>query len=268
MDRFRLKNCIILILVLMDLFLLSSLLSREGSRHSAQHSAAEQLAHLFASDGIELDPGIISNQTPPTGYTLSRSDEWEQRAAATLLGGDFSRSDQGGGISTYSSNRGAAMFRSTGVFDAAGTLALNGVKFAQEFCETFGYTEPVFQLNEADTGSAVVTRVYDEYPVFNSTITFSLSNGILTGVSGTLLPDTASETHSDVQPLSASAALTAFQKHRRETQAVVSSISDIYLCYELQSSASIPMALSPSWCIATDTALYYVNCILGTVTSP
>lgn len=267
MDRYRLKNCIILILVLMDLFLLFSLLSREGSRHTAQHTAAEQMASLFAADGITLDPDSISDQTPPTGLTLSRSDEWERQAAAALLGNQLSRSDQGGGIYTYSSTRGAAMFRSTGGFDAAGTLASNGVSFCRDFCETFGYQEPEFLLDGTNSGTVTVTRLYDDYPVFNGSITFSITEGVLTGVSGTLLPDTYEETISDVHPLSASAALTAFQKLRRETQAVVSSVSDVYLCYELQSTASVPMALIPSWCIVTDTALYYVNCITGTVTS-
>jgi len=267
MDRYRLKNCIIMILVLMNLFLLGSLISREGARHTTQRTAAEQLSALFAADGITLDTGVISDKIPPAARTLSRDNELERRAAVALLGNDLSRSEQGGGISTYSSTRGAAMFRSNGAFDAAGTLASNGVSFCREFCEDFGYEEPEFQLDDDGSGTATVTRLYNDFPIFNCSVTFSIANGILTGVSGTLLPETYAESTSDTQPLSAAAALTAFQKLRRETQAAVSSISDMYLCFELQSSAATPMSLAPAWCIMTDTAEYYVNCITGTVSS-
>ena len=100
MDRRRLKNCIILILVLMNLFLAVSLLSRAGTLHTVQRTAAEQQASLFAADGITLDPELISDQTPPFAQALSRDSEQESRAAASLLGSQFSYSDQGGGIYT------------------------------------------------------------------------------------------------------------------------------------------------------------------------
>lgn len=267
MDRYRLKNCIILILVLANLFLLASLFSREENRHSVQRTAAEQQVALFAADGITLDPDLISAQVPPAGHILSRDDELEHRAASTLLGSPLSSSDQGGGIYSYSSPRGAAMFRSTGAFEAAGTLASDGIDFCRSFCKDFGYEEPVFQLDAEGSGVTTVSRIYEEYPVFNCTVTFFLQQGVLTSVSGTLLPETHTESTSETAPLSASAALTAFQTLRRETQAVVSSVNDLYLCFELQSSASAPMSLVPAWCIVTDTTNYYVNCSTGAVTS-
>ena len=45
----------------------------------------------------------------------------------------------------------------------------------------------------------------------------------------------------------------------------MSSVSKVYLCYELQSSTANPMLLTPSWCIVTDTANFYVNCLTGAV---
>ncbi len=268
MDRFRLKNCIILILVLMNLFLLTSLVTQESANYTARRASVEQLVALFAADGITLAPDTISTQTPPAGRTLKRSDELERQAAAALLGTDLSRSEQGGGISTYSSSRGAAIFRSTGSFEAAGTLASNGLDFCRSFCKEFGYEAPVFQLDESRSGIATVKRIYDKYPIFNCTVSFSLSEGVLTGVSGVLLPVTFTETTSETPPLSAAAALTAFQKLRRDTQAVVSAVTEMSLCFELQSTAAAPMALVPSWRITADTATYYVNCTTGAVTVP
>ena len=47
--------------------------------------------------------------------------------------------------------------------------------------------------------------------------------------------------------------------------AVVTEVTDLYLCYELQSTTATPMALVPAWCIATDTQNYYVNSYTGNV---
>ncbi len=268
MDRYRLKNIIILILVLVNLFLVGSLAIRETSRRSARRTAAEQLVALFAADGIALDPAAVSGETPPAARTLLRDAELERQAAAALLGNHLSRSDQGGGITTYSSSQGAALFRASGSFDASGTLAkTDAVDFCRAFCKEFRYEEPVFRMDGAGSGTATVTRLYDGFPVFNCTVTFTIENGVLTAVNGTLLPETDAETDPEAQPLSAAAALTAFQQMRRETGAVVSSVTGMDRCFELQSSPAVAMSLVPSWRIVTNTKEYYVNCQTGAVTS-
>ena len=49
--------------------------------------------------------------------------------------------------------------------------------------------------------------------------------------------------------------------------AVVTAVTDIYLCYELQSTAASPMSLVPAWCVVTDTENYYVNSSTGAVSA-
>ena len=268
MDRYRLKNIIILILSLMNVFLLASLAIREGARQSAKETAVEQLVSLFAADGITLDPDVISDETPPASRSLTRSTDLERRAAAMLLGAALSSSDQGGGISSYTSDRGAAQFRSGGSFDASGNLCQSdSTDFCREFCREFGYSKPVFQLDANATGTGSAVFLSDGLSVYNCTLTFTITEGILTSVSGTLLPQAYTELASEVEPLSASAALTSFQKVRRETSTVVSSITGLELCLEYQSSSSASMSLVPAWCIVTNTGEYYVNCSTGAVTS-
>lgn len=67
-------------------------------------------------------------------------------------------------------------------------------------------------------------------------------------------------------PLSALDALNAFLG-TVQSGAVVTAVTDLYLCYELQSTTATPMALVPAWCVSTDTADYYVNCYTGAVSS-
>lgn len=266
MDRRRLKNIIILILFLVNVFLLGSLAYRSTAARASHDRAVEQLVELFAADGVALAPEALSSETPPAGCVLTRDTSWERSAAAYLLGGNLLHSERGG-VYTYAGSNGAALFRENGGFEAAGTLApSDGERFCQRFCREFHYGALSVQLDADASGTVTALREYNGLVVSNCAVTFTLEEGAVVAAKGTLLPETASET-AGTEPLSAQAALTAFQSMRRETGAVASSITEMYLCYELQSSTAAPMSLVPAWCIVTDTVDYYVNCITGAVGS-
>ena len=97
-------------------------------------------------------------------------------------------------------------------------------------------------------------------------MTFTVERGVLTAVSGTLLPKTGTSVSEEAEPLSAAGALLAFQRMRRESAAVVSTVTDIQPCYELQTSGTT-MSLAPAWRVVTDTEDYYVNAYTGAVTA-
>lgn len=268
MARSRLKNVIILILVLLNLFLLAALFMRKSAENQSRQLARDQLVALFAADNIQIDPALISYQTPPSGKYLVRDTAREQEAAAFFLGESLTYADQGGDIYTYTGSNGAGMFRATGSFDIVGTLGApnqDAQELCRQFCKTFSYGTPEFRLDEQGNGTASAPAKFDDLTVFNCEITFTFHDGALTMVSGTLLPASYTESVSKADLLSSSAALTTFQQFRRENGSVVSSVSDLYLSYELQSSPTAAMMLVPSWCIDTDTVQYYVNCITGSV---
>lgn len=270
MDRCLLKNIIIIILTLANLFLLGSLGLRQTAALSARERTEEQLVSLFAADGIDLDQDLISWRTPPASLSLTRDPVREREAAVFLLGESTVLSSEDGGASRYTAPRGAAQFRPNGGFDAAGSLSgeTGGLELCRSFCRRFSYGEPVFTLDEEGSGSGSAAFHLGKLPVYNCTVTFTLDRGSLLTVSGTLLPLEGTAVEEDRTPLSASAALTAFQQVRRESYAVVSAVTDLSLCYELQSAAASSTAsLLPAWRITTDTGEYYVNCITGAVTT-
>ena len=53
---------------------------------------------------------------------------------------------------------------------------------------------------------------------------------------------------------------------RRESAAVASTVTEVRLCYELQ-TAGASLSLAPAWRIVTDAGDYYVNCFTGAVTA-
>lgn len=266
MDRSRLKNIIILILFLVNVFLLGSMAYRGTASRAAHDRAVEQLVELFAADGVTLEPGAVSSETPPAACVLTRDTALERSAAAYLLGGKLSHSERGGAYG-YAGSNGAALFRENGGFEAAGTLAASdGEEFCRRFCREFRYGALSAQLDGNGSGTMTALREYGGLVVSNCAVTFTLEEGAVVAAKGTLLPEASAEA-GGADLLSAQAALTAFQSMRRETGAVVSSITEMYLCYELQSSTAAPMSLAPAWCIVTDTVNYYVNCVTGAIGS-
>ena len=179
MESFRLKNIIILILALMNLCLLGLLGVRLTTGYSAQAEARQQMVQLFAAEGVSLDDGIIPGATPPAGLTLSRDPDEDEKLAGFLLGDELVMSDGGGGVTTYQSENGSAVFRSDGTFDVV--IEQSGETadaLCRAFCRAFHYEALAFSLDGED-GSASAVQTYDGAPVVNCTVSFSISGGLV-----------------------------------------------------------------------------------------
>ena len=85
MDRYLLKNIIIIILVLVNGFLLGSLAGRRTESLRIERETEDQLVALFAADGMELNAEVLSQDDPPASLSLSRDLEREQSAAEFFL---------------------------------------------------------------------------------------------------------------------------------------------------------------------------------------
>lgn len=266
MERSRLKNIIILILALVNIFLLSSLFIRTSQTRAARTRALDELTQLFQSDGVALDASNVPEDLPPSERTVARSIDIEADIAALLLGDDCSVSNEGGGIYTYFSDSAQAFFRANGSFDITGRLSSGDdpERLCETFCSTYGYRDLSTDFSDGG-GTATAIQYYNGYPVANASVTFIEQDGYLISVSGVHIPG-SDYTQTSAPSLSAITALTRFLEVRRETGAVVSVITDVYLCYQLQSTNAAPMALTPAWCIETDTVNYYVNCSSNEVT--
>lgn len=144
----------------------------------ARRTQQQELVSLFAADGMTLDPALIPTDTAVSTYALIRDETAERKAATFLLGDNLERTTQGGGIYTYTSQQGAAAFRDTGSFDAAGSLSQeNAEAFCRDFCKAFSYDTPIFTLDETGSGTATAVRLWNGTPVFNAAVTFTIDQG-------------------------------------------------------------------------------------------
>ena len=85
MQSSRLKNIIILILLLTNLSLAAVVVSRQADHQEGLEQVRQQLVTLFAAENVELDEDLISSETPPLSRTLTRDTQQEDDLAAFLL---------------------------------------------------------------------------------------------------------------------------------------------------------------------------------------
>lgn len=265
MESTRLKNIVIWILVLVNVFLLISLALRKSAEIRAWQCASVELTELFAADGIALDASLIPNLTPPPAKQLTRSTEMERALTSYLLEGDLIKADEGGGIFSYQNKNGFGRFHSSGKFEITGQMGdADGEAFCRKFCSTYGYRDFHFTSEQHNTATAV--QYSDNLPSINCTATFLLQKGRLVSVSGTRASNTYVITDGGSENRTAHTALTLFLKARRDSGTVVSAITSIDVCYELERGQTADMNLVPVWRIGTDTVNFYVNCHTGAVT--
>lgn len=262
METYRLKNIIILILVLLNLFLLGLLLNfRYQQRHTSQ-ALEQQLVRLYENHGISLPEKLDADAPSLTPMSVSRSLSDEADIAAyLLLEEDASVEDQGGGIYTYTGEMGTVQFRSSGAFDYAPVSQniADPQAFFDGFLEAFGY-RALSSSYGANSGTFSAVRQVEGYDVYNCTVSFRFSGQQLVSVAGSWV--STAETAALPQPsYTAADALSQFLEYRSESGVVCNSVISVQPAYALQSPTPSTLQLSAKWQVVTDTYSYYVDCV-------
>ena len=269
MNTARLKNIVIIILLLANAFLLVLLFSRRAEEHAAHERAIAQLTALFTADGIALDSTLLDG-LPVSVLSVqpSRDLAAEQSFAEGILGSATSV-DSGGGIYRYYSsdglNSGSCLIRSGGALEAGVSRAVDDPEeFCTELCAPLGYR--TFEvLRDGSRTVVTATRAVDGLDVYNAPLTFTFSDGTLTMVVGTYLPP-IDESECGETALDAVTALVRFLDYRNASGAVCTGITQLSAGYLFQSTASAPLQLVPVLRVDTDVYSYYVNVHSGEVT--
>ena len=262
MNTARLKNIVILILLLANAFLLVLLFSRRAEENAAHERSVAQLTTLLNADGIAFDSALLDG-LPDTVLSVqpARDLAAEQALAEGIIG-------SGGGIYRYYSsdglNSGSCLIRSGGALEAAVSRAVDDpAEFCADLCVPLGYR--TFDVL-SDGARTVVTasRFVGELEVCNASLIFTFSGSTLTTVTGTFLPpiDTS---ESGETALDAVTALVRFLDYRNASGAVCTGITWLSAGYLVQSTTSAPLQLVPVLRVDTDVYSYYVNIVSGEV---
>lgn len=262
MKSSRLKNIVIVILLLVNAFLLFLLLSRRAEQRAAYDRSVEQLVTLYETSGVSLDPAILAPNSTLLSAALDR-DAAQEAAFAEALLGSADMSDSGGGVCLYSGEYGLCSIRANGAVEASLSRPVNDPEaFSHDLFEAFGYECTHTHLSDGGGSISGVRSASD--PVFNASLTLSFSGGSLTAVSGIFLSALTEGRRTD--GIDAVTALVRFLDYRSASGIVCTQVLAVDGGYLLQSSATVPLRLLPVWRITTDVNIFYVNCKTGEIT--
>ena len=254
MDRRRLEWLVILILLLLNLFLLAANWVGWAASDRERREIRVYAAGLLAERGIEL----VQDCPPP--FRLERDLEAEGRFARRLLG-NCPAEDLGGSIRSYRSEDGRLMLRGTGELD----LSLSGRRVsdsgAERYLSTAGVT--LFPLSETAAGEERSCLCgWNGVPIFNASLRFRFSGGLLREVTGTL-PFTAGQPLEDQEGMDSVTALLRFLTLVKREGIICSRLEGLYPGYVMSVTVSGESVLTPVWRIVTDTTELYLDALTG-----
>ena len=272
MEWRRLKNIIILILVMLNGFLLVLVGLRRGEAAQYDRSALEYTVEVLAGRGIVVDPAGLSPAGDLPSLSLERDLETERKLVRALLDEAVEADNRGGGLYLFQGALGEVSFRAGGglsviLADSPAWDAAGPEDHAAALLNKMGISARQLSTEIQDGRTSVRFRqLWNKVPVFSCEVEFVYENGRLRTVQGTLL--TAGQGVEEAgEVLSVPTALMRFLDGVTATGDVCSSIRSMEAGYRVASQPlSGGVRLTAVWLVSSDTADYYLDGATGALT--
>ena len=263
METYRLKNIILVILLLLNAFLLL-VASRGYTQHRSAQNLIDQTVLLLQNSDVSIDPELLQGQD--TAFTFSYERNMEEELTTALLGALVDQQDAGGGTQQYTFTGGSAVFRSNGAFQLTIASPALQVEKPEVFVKKYCPAQYALTAVETEGSRTVITATpyVDDLPVYSAAMEFVLQDGLLCSASGFFIPASGGVV-GDAQTISKCSSVIYLIDYCNEAGRICNTISEISSGYVLQSTASVPLLLSPVYCIDTNTYRYYVDAVTGHV---
>ena len=263
MERSKLKNIVILLLVVLNAFFLILVVNQNQRAKAFQEAGREATISLLQEKGFSIEEEVVPWEQQLLGCTMERNQEQEQQLARLALGEIGPRT--GGTTARYESPQGSIQFFQTGRFvmnleEGAVSASGGAVEIhAAEYLQSLGMDTKFQSKEEIDANLVQVTvlQLVDKVPVFSSEIVLEYQDGALQTISGMRLADNL--TPSGKASLGAETLLTNFLELILSGNVSCTEIRGITPGYVHASET----ALTPIWRIETDTGIYELNCLTG-----
>jgi len=268
----KLKNIIILILLILNLCLL--LLA--GGRQRQCHVADDELRHstvaFMEKKGIRVSEDIVPWEKPCFVQTSARDQQEEARLATAILG--ESQGNTVGIAMEYTGNAGSVRFYPDGRFsvllsdgdrDTASDMERDALKYMGKLGLDLKLTRANTEGGETRLKFMQLTK---GHPVFTCEIEMLYQDGQLRSVKGWRLFGEVSQDTLNQEPMTAPTLLLRFIEAIRMENIPCSEILGITQGYVHSStSLSAKSTLIPVWRIETDTHIFLLNCMTGKLES-
>ena len=273
MEWSKLKNIVLLVLLLTNGFLLFFVADREEKSRAQEERTRREAVEFLAQNGIEVSQELVPETMALRPQTAGRDREEENRLAAALLGEETVCQALGGEVYRYLSALGTLQFHRDGAFSG---------EFAQEaFLQGEGQTpaqhalsvlsglgfdgEVVAEETGEDAALVTVRQSWQGIPLLNLQVTCVYRSGALVELRGGRRL-VGQPTPSGEEAMDVPTALVCFYNGLNALGDVCSQIHTITQGYLASGSLAGAMTLSPAWAITTDTGAYQLNLTAGTLT--
>ena len=273
MDGAKVKNIIIGLLLLVNLFLLAVLLHDRIEASEIRREARKNVEAVFAENGIRLLADVPWNDVPEL-CSLHRDMDAEYGMVRALLG-RCSVQDLGGNILFYRSEKGEARFRGTGEFQ----IMLTGGEItvgdepedtARSILRRLGLrpnADAAVTETDGQTATVTLTCQFHGSSAYNCTVSFLFTADSLLLIDGRRPLERSAVQDTQTQPLDAATVLMRYLSQARTYGIVFSEIRSVEAGGLMSVSAAGEGSMTPFWRIETDVGQSYVNGLTGKIES-
>lgn len=265
MERSKLKNIILTILVITNVLLLGLMLTqRMESRHYRQQTLLDAV-ELLAQQGISVRAEDLPSRDFPPPQVLERDAQKELAAFTALLGQDTVYA-QRGQVSLYTGALGSAEARDDGAFSvslSANAYPLNDQDMEQHALAVLSLLGFSGQVTVAEDSAITAVETLKGVPIFSCGVLLRYEDGELRSISGTRLAGApAKDPQAGVQ-LSTATLLIRFRAGIINSGDACTAILSATQGYTLSANANRSLRLTPVLRLETDTNLYILNALTG-----
>lgn len=271
MEASKIKNIILVILLLLNIFLLSIFFLDRSSAASSENAAEDSVIRTLENNGISVGKSVDMGIDTPSVYQINRDMGSEKALIEKLLRSTKSE-DLGGNIIFYSSGYGQASLRGTGEMDILFTSDLyekgkSSVKTAIKVMDKLGLQADEDRVENGDDASVVeLLCMWQDCPVYNARLSFTFGGGQLLMITGTRILDNATE-QTDTEVMDILSATLRFLELTREEGFVCSSLDELEVGYIMSVPVSGESTLTPVWHFVTNAGGLYINAVSGRLES-
>ena len=190
METYRLKNIILVILLLLNAFLLLLVAFRGYTQHRSAQNLIDQTVLLLQNSDVSIDPELLQGQDTAFTFSYERNMEEELTFTTALLGALVDQQDAGGGTQQYTFTGGSAVFRSNGAFQLTIASPALQVEKPEVFVKKYCPAQYALTAVETEGSRTVITATpyVDDLPVYSAAMEFVLQDGLLCSASGFFIP--------------------------------------------------------------------------------
>lgn len=270
MEGTKIKNIVILILLLLNGFLLVLMGGRYFQDSSSNERALDSAIQIIQAGGIKLDETVIPKQTTFRELQAVRDPAHESQLAEKMLGGAVTVEARGGDVYRCYNQKGWIQFHGTGEFLAEfeqELFALGEQTAAQHgaaVLERLGFHSQVLEDTVTrGNGSVVFRQMLGQTPLLDCRVTLNYRNGALVSITnGRRLPGEPYETERFVTAPTATALMRLYNG-LKDLGDVYNQIESITPAHTLSVNLTGTAQLTPVWYVETDIGAYKMNLRTG-----